>query len=471
MDKRMSRNIPDRRWALRAAFAIGMTAAFISPNAALACSCLPTPLHQSVRYGTYVFYGTAVKTATAAQPNKHGYYQTTLFQIDTSWRGGASGAVTFETLDDTTCSVRFREGEHYVVAASRNLRGTFETGSCAISWDGSEEEVRALLDAYRVKVAAIDHAVDASPADLELRRRKISFLLEYSDLIAAIGASSDLITMTPNEAAPLIERGTTYFKLERFDEARQDFQAALALAPDSLEAKQGLAATEQLSKVDDPTWNDVYDAWPGLYPPQNPDQSDPFDRDKMCHDEDVSWWIGDTDVVFGSNQDQERKLLNSLLRIFTRREYGCTANIRQLLAAGADPNTDAYIGTSDPFPIVMVAYANDHPDIVVALLEYGANPNVQTKWGSLGELLAQTSLKGSYERAFEVALEKGLDPNAGSIAFTIVSNGRADALRQMLVHGLNANLSWAGVSLVEGARSKGHDDIVQILRHAGARVQ
>jgi tetratricopeptide (TPR) repeat protein len=457
--------------AFWAAAVIGVTAASISPNIAFACSCSPTPLHQSVHYGAYVFYGTAVKATMATQPNEHGYRQTTLFQIDTSWKGDASGTVTFETLDDTTCGVRFREGEYYVVAASRNFRGTFETSSRDISWDGSEEDVRAMLDAYRVKVAAINRAVGANPADLELRRRKIAFLLDYDDLIAAIGALSDLIPMAPNEAAPLTERGTTYFRLERFDEARRDFQAALSLAPDSLEAKQGLAATEQLSKIDDPTWSDVYNAWPDLYRPQIPEPADAFDRDKMCQAEDVSWWIGDMDAVFGNNRDQGRKVLNGLLRIFTRPEYGCTANVRQLLAAGADPNTDAYIGTSEPFPIVMVAYANEHPDVVIALLEYGANPNVQTNWGSLGERLAQTGLKNGYERAFEVALEKGLDPNAGYTAFTIVSDGHANALRQMLVHGLNANLSWAGASLLEQARSKGHDDIVQILREAGAREE
>src|SRR5262245_22000239 len=357
MNKRNSREVPNRPCLVSVLAAICLAATLVLAQAASACSCYPTPPHEAVRVGPYVFSGTAIKVTTATRSD--GDYQITEFQIEKSWRGDASGTVTFVRQNKTTCDVSFREGEHYITAASRTSHGSFETDQCAMFPGASDDDIVTLLDTYPVKVAALDRAIAKNPTDPERYRRKIAFLLDYGDLIAAIDALSDLIAMAPNEAAPLIERGTTYFKLERFDEAWRDFQAALSIAPDSLEAKQGLAATEQLSKIDDPAWNDIYNAWPDLYRAQNPEPDDAFDSDKMCQAEDVSWWIGDMDAVFGNNPDQGRKVLNGLLRIFTRREYGCSANVRQLLTAGADPNTDAYIGTSTPFPIVMVAYANE----------------------------------------------------------------------------------------------------------------
>ena len=343
----------------------------------------------------------------------------------------------------------------------------------------SDDDILTLLDTYPVKVAALDRAIAKNPADPEPYRRKVSFLLDYGDLIAAIAALGELIAVVPHDPQPLIDRGKTELELSRIEAAREDFATALRIVPNSPTARRGIEAAERLLKIDDPTFNDKYEAWPDLYPDLYSSANYNIDaelgRDRMCREEDVSWWVGEADAFFGSDQAGKKKLLENLVRFFTNQYYGCTANVRRLLDAGVDPNIDTLSIGNYRIPILLEACGIGYPDIVIALLEHGADPNVSDKKQgySLTRCLDIANLD-KYERVLELALEKGLDPNSDEyLASRIVKEGHADALRHMLAHGLNPNMrvhdSFETTMLVKVAMEAGYDEIVQILRAAGAK--
>jgi ankyrin repeat protein len=164
---------------------------------------------------------------------------------------------------------------------------------------------------------------------------------------------------------------------------------------------------------------------------------------------------------------------------------------RLLLASKADVNAKKRDGTT----ALLIASMADHADIVQALLASGADPNATDNEG-LTALIA-SSAKDSV-RVVKALLAAGANPNAkatvnnpersfsfsgGSLAggtsgksggFTALmvaaNNGRLEAARALVAAGADVNAANAdGKTAVAYASARGFDEIVRLLREAGAK--
>jgi ankyrin repeat protein len=144
------------------------------------------------------------------------------------------------------------------------------------------------------------------------------------------------------------------------------------------------------------------------------------------------------------------------------------AEVKRLLAAGADPNTKNSLGTGSM--LCMAAYA-DQREIALALLEAGANPNLADE----APLVLALS-REHYELA-ELLLQRGADPghgagSTGSALSNLLSlRPAAKAVAWLLEHGADPNVrNKFGSPVLLQAVKNGLTEVVDVLIRAGADV-
>jgi ankyrin repeat protein len=157
--------------------------------------------------------------------------------------------------------------------------------------------------------------------------------------------------------------------------------------------------------------------------------------------------------------------------------YGRTADVRELLLAGADPNIKTHLNSS---ALEVAVCSTPRPqrgaraktEIVRMLLDHGADVNVQSDgYGSSPLMLA--AVQGQTETVAAL-LEKGADTSltnhAGQTALiTAAREGYIEIVQALLAAGADVNEKTpAGFSVLYGAAMNGHENIVRVLVEKGA---
>lgn len=153
-------------------------------NAAFACQCNPEHPLDRLEKSDAVFSGRVVDLAYLEY---RGYVA---MEVDTAWKGGPGKSVTI--FDDIAggCAVGFREGERYIVYASRT-QGIFGEpvlgthlckGTRNLSWESVFDDVQVL--------GAGSPPASGSGTPAELRLYVVSFLSSYSALAVAVAAAA-----------------------------------------------------------------------------------------------------------------------------------------------------------------------------------------------------------------------------------------------------------------------------------------
>lgn len=140
------------------------------------------------------------------------------------------------------------------------------------------------------------------------------------------------------------------------------------------------------------------------------------------------------------------------------------ADLRKLLARGADPNTpDAHGNT-----LLMVAIRQKNPDLVDLLVDAGAKLNLRNKYGETAIMLASyNGLGGIVEKLYV----KGAEVNHGGWNPLIyaATNGHADIIQLLLGGGVQVNsTSENGTTALMMAARGNHSDAVKVLLKNGA---
>jgi hypothetical protein len=147
-----------------------------------------------------------------------------------------------------------------------------------------------------------------------------------------------------------------------------------------------------------------------------------------------------------------------------------TGAVKNLLAGGADPNTTNIVGR----PVLVEAARRGSHEIVRALLKKGADPNARGEDGSTALLKAVGA--GSVETVKALAAG-GADVNAAvarglgkGITPLMLAVEQAEIVKALLEKGADVNArSEAGLTALSLARQGKRQDIVRLLKEAGAK--
>lgn len=150
--------------------------------------------------------------------------------------------------------------------------------------------------------------------------------------------------------------------------------------------------------------------------------------------------------------------------LFDAAQRGDSSGITSLLQKGIDINAVNQQGAT----ILHIAAMNKNGELVRFLVEKGADINHKDSIG-------QTALMWTGNRwdwdTMKYLLEHGADPKVGqSPLFFVVQNGKADILRMLIDRGIDVNEPVGpNLSAIQLAKNFGHQDIVKILKEAGAK--
>jgi ankyrin repeat protein len=150
-------------------------------------------------------------------------------------------------------------------------------------------------------------------------------------------------------------------------------------------------------------------------------------------------------------------------------EKGHLEVVQALLAHSADPNIEIIQGYSP----LNAALLKDHVDIVHALLKAGADPNRKNTMGNTPLLLAISD----HSEIAIIMLDGGADPNTkqqnfpGFSALMIATlYGKIKVAKVLIAKGADIHATdMQGVNALRIARDKGFNEIVSLLRKAGAK--
>ncbi|MGI9296383.1 MAG: ankyrin repeat domain-containing protein [Gammaproteobacteria bacterium] len=158
--------------------------------------------------------------------------------------------------------------------------------------------------------------------------------------------------------------------------------------------------------------------------------------------------------------------------LFYATERGDVAEVKRLLAAGANPNAMDDHGRT----ALQTTALCGHAEVTEVLLSAGANPNAANNDGVTALIAATMVLYGHAEVA-KILLSAGANPNAadkdGWTALMFAATGRKTAIVKILLStGANPNVADAnGKTALALARAKERwiPEIIRILEEAGAK--
>jgi hypothetical protein len=143
--------------------------------------------------------------------------------------------------------------------------------------------------------------------------------------------------------------------------------------------------------------------------------------------------------------------------------------VKDLLAKGADPNSVNVIGT----PVLVEAAKRGQPEICKALLKHGADPNLRGKndstallkaveAGHIETVNALVTGGADVNAAYKRGLEKGITP--------LMLAEHTEIVKSLLEKGADVNAKTEdGTTALTFARDFNRDDIVRLLKEAGAK--
>jgi hypothetical protein len=144
--------------------------------------------------------------------------------------------------------------------------------------------------------------------------------------------------------------------------------------------------------------------------------------------------------------------------------------IEELLAGGADPNATNIVGR----PVLVEAAKCGYHEIIRGLLQKGANPNVRDE---LGYTALHTAIVAGHIETVKALVAGGADVNAaiaGHWAITplmLAAATDAEIVKILLEKGadVNARTEERGDTALFFARMRNREDIVRLLKDAGAK--
>lgn len=153
--------------------------------------------------------------------------------------------------------------------------------------------------------------------------------------------------------------------------------------------------------------------------------------------------------------------------LYSASAQGATAVVRDLLAGGANPNSQNAGGWTP----LMIAAAERHPETVITLLEAKVNPNLRNRLGRTALMFAS-----SYGQDAIVVrlLAAGADPNnvpddptGWTALIAAASAGHASTVEALLRGGANPAIkSKQGESALDIAQKQGHAEVIRILQRS-----
>ncbi len=154
----------------------------------------------------------------------------------------------------------------------------------------------------------------------------------------------------------------------------------------------------------------------------------------------------------------------------------CSADVVELfLKNGADPNLADAIAVfglpSLTITPLLTAISNQRYDIAKMLLDYGADINQTISSSNPSSLLLHLIYSNNVQ-SVRFLLENGADPNHDECLSGPIWGNQPEILSLLLEHGANANqiINNEGTSPLDCALSKGNEEIIEILKKAGAKT-
>lgn len=159
---------------------------------------------------------------------------TAKFRVDVVLKGTLGNIVSIsnDEPDAGDCGASFT---NVAVAADGDREHGYRTGACW-EWALSHQGVFDALDRYRSKLATLDEAVAASPADPQALFAKARFLGETNARLEALGLLDRLLQVAPLHRDGIIFKADLLYSLSRDDEAVATLAPLIAAHPDDDEA-------------------------------------------------------------------------------------------------------------------------------------------------------------------------------------------------------------------------------------------
>ncbi|NXU47215.1 ASB3 protein, partial [Turnix velox] len=162
------------------------------------------------------------------------------------------------------------------------------------------------------------------------------------------------------------------------------------------------------------------------------------------------------------------KTFEGMCALHLSARHGSLESLRVLLEAGADPNEV----TTEATTALFLAVENDHADIVLFLLQHGANVNGPHSWSGWNSL-HQAALQGSTE-IMKILMENGAskeckDDFGITPLFVAAQYGKLESLRLLVSYGadINCQAKDKATPLLIAAQ-EGHTECVELLLSKGA---
>lgn len=143
--------------------------------------------------------------------------------------------ISNEEWEHGDCGASFTGGTSDVIVAQGDRERGYGTGACW-QWSLGHQGIFAAIDRYRKKLAALDEAVAASPADPQALFAKARFLGETNARLEALAPLERLLQVAPLHRDGILFKADLLYSLSRDDEAVATLEPLLAANPDDDEA-------------------------------------------------------------------------------------------------------------------------------------------------------------------------------------------------------------------------------------------
>ena len=169
----------------------------------------------------------------------------------------------------------------------------------------------------------------------------------------------------------------------------------------------------------------------------------------------------------GATVNVQNKFGTTALINAVREHYGDIEKVSALLKAGADANVVDSKGHS----LIYWAIFGANEDVSLALIQAGVDVNIVNEGGV--STLMQAIEKGYIPEIVEMLLNAGADTeyqnSHGTALMLAAESGKLDIVNMMITAGANINTQYQfGKTALSRAAGNGHDQIVEVLKEAGA---